>query len=43
MKPKVYAKKKRRDALKKWLKERLGSWQPKEKQSPTSTHSKLSA
>ncbi|WP_274519616.1 hypothetical protein [Caenibacillus caldisaponilyticus] len=34
MKPKAQAKRRRRDVLKKWLKERLGSWQPKQQQSP---------
>ncbi|GGH84010.1 hypothetical protein JOD43_000750 [Pullulanibacillus pueri] len=36
MKQKVHGKK-RREALKKWLKERLGSWKPQQKQSPTSS------
>ncbi|MFC4620124.1 hypothetical protein ACFO4N_15530 [Camelliibacillus cellulosilyticus] len=42
MKPKSSVKRKRRDALKKWLKDRLGSLQPKEQQG-TASQTKLSA
>lgn len=41
MKPKD-VKRKRKNALKKWIKERLGQWQPKSKETPAS-HTKLSA
>ncbi|TCP29744.1 hypothetical protein EV207_10835 [Scopulibacillus darangshiensis] len=35
-------KRKRKNALKKWLKERLGKWEPKSKKTPAS-NSKISA